>query len=967
MPTHRMTIGVGFVVMALAGAVLGQTNVYVDTNATGPGHDGASWCTAYREVHAALSAAGPNTIVRVADGTYLPDLTGLADPRAATFQLINGVTLKGGYAGCGATDPDDRDVGGYETILSGDIGAAGVVADNSYHVVTGSGTIATAVLDGFTITGGYADGGGWEDLGAGMNNTTGSPTLRDCTFRDNNCAHGGAGMYNRASSSPALTNCTFQDNTAATFGGGMHNYDNSRPVLDNCLFIGNTATDGGGLQNHTGCNATLTNCTFTGNTATTSGGALHCVGSSPTLANCVLWGNTAPAAAAIHDDATSASTVTYSCIQDAVPGDGSVPYGGAANGNIDTDPLFAAVDDARLLPGSPCIDAADNAAAAGIATDLDGYPRFVDDLDTVDTGVGTPPIVDMGVYEYWPDCNTNGVPDDVDVAEGTSADCNTNGLPDECETLPAGVVYVDDSAVGGLNDGSIWTDAFVELADALTFGACRAEVIEIRVAGGTYSPDVSGLDDPRGATFSLVSGLAIYGGYAGSGNPADPDARDIALYETVLSGDLLGNNDPDAPAFFVDVLRTEDCYHVVTSHGTDATAVLDGFTITAGHAHDVLGGGGLHNTGSPTLARCIFRKNLGSSQSSQVRGGGMYNGSGGNPTLIDCTFSGNQVGSRPAYPARGGGMYSRFGSPTLINCTFSGNSTVAGTSSGAGDGAGMYIEGGSTTLTNCTFSGNWVDVDGDGGGLYNFIGSTTLTNCTFSGNWIELRGGDGGGMYSLFGSPTLTNCTFSGNSADGGGGGGMYNDQSTPTLANCILWGNTALTGAQIDDSLGSTTTATYSCIEGGWPGDGNIGDLPAHDPLFVDVDGPDDIPGTTDDDVRLSPGSPCINAGDDASLPADALDLDEDGDAGEPIPIDLDGHARVLCGGVDMGPYEFGIGDYDCDDDVDLADYAAWQRCVTGEDGGPYATGCEAFDYEYDGDVDLDDFTPFQLQFAGS
>ena len=80
----------------------------------------------------------------------------------------------------------------------------------------------------------------------------------------------------------------------------------------------------------------------------------------------------------------------------------------------------------------------------------------------------------------------------------------------------------------------------------------------------------------------------------------------------------------------------------------------------------------------------------------------------------------------------------------------------------------------------------------------------------------------------------------------------------------------------------------------------------------------------------------------------------------------DLDGHARVLCSDVDMGAYEFGIGDYECDPDVDPDDFASWDACMTDPDNGPYDPGCEAFDFEYDGDVDLSDFAGFQEVFEG-
>jgi hypothetical protein len=151
--------------------------------------------------------------------------------------------------------------------------------------------------------------------------------------------------------------------------------------------------------------------------------------------------------------------------------------------------------------------------------------------------------------------------------------------------------------------------------------------------------------------------------------------------------------------------------------------------------------------------------------------------------------------------------------------------------------------------------------------------------------------------------------------------------------------------GPQIHPGVG--TTATYSCVSGGWEGVGNID----ADPQFVDADGPDDLPGTLDDDLHLQSGSPCINAGTN-----DAPDLPE---------TDLDGYPRILCGRVDMGVYEHGIGDYDCDDDIDLDDFGAWDGCMTGP-AGPLARACRAFEFEFDGHIDLHDFARYQERFVG-
>lgn len=436
------------------------------------------------------------------------------------------------------------------------------------------------------------------------------------------------------------------------------------------------------------------------------------------------------------------------------------------------------------------------------------------------------------------------------------------------------IVYVDEHATGPMYDGSEWCTAFTDLQNALE-GA--ASWTTIRVADGTYTPDWETGD--RWATFRLVNGVRLEGGYVGCGAP-DPDERDIELHETILSGDL---NDDDGPDF---ENYGDNSYHVVTGNSTDASAVLDGFTVTGGNADS-----------SDYLHDC---------------GGGIYNDNS-SPTLINCTFSGNIA---DGYYGHGGGMYNqRFSHPTLTNCTFTGNIAH-------GYGGGIYNFTSNPTLTNCTVVENTA---GNGGGMVNFGGSPIVTNCIFSGNSAY---GPGGGMYSHLGNPMLTNCTFTGNTAHGYGGG-MYSSGGSPILTNCIFWDDTP---DEIDSYSGSVT---YSDIEGGYSGIGNR----MFDPLFVNPDA---------GDYRLSEGSRCINAGDPDFAPG---------------TTDLDGHARVLCGRVDMGAYEFGIGDHDCDQAVDLFDFAQWQTCMTGPGGGPYAEGCEAFDFEYDGDVDLVDYAAVQAR----
>ena len=278
--------------------------------------------------------------------------------------------------------------------------------------VGSSPTVTNCTFSGNTAFGGGGDGGGMfnvqsnpmvtnctfsgnsaDDRGGGVYNLVSSPTVTNCAFSADTADFGG-GMFNDFVSSPTVTHCTFSDNTADVRGGGMYNFV-STPTVTNCTFSGNSAADGAGMANDNS-NSTVTNCTFAGNAAG-SGGGSHNLSSSLTVINCVIWGNSPDQ---LFDEPASTTAVLFSDIQGGWPG----------IGNIDADPLFVDPDndDYHLSAGSPCIDAGDNTAVPKeIVTDLDGNPRFVDDLQTPDCQqaprqCGDPPVVDMGAYEFQP-------------------------------------------------------------------------------------------------------------------------------------------------------------------------------------------------------------------------------------------------------------------------------------------------------------------------------------------------------------------------------------------------------------------------------------------------------------------------------------------------------------------------------------------------------------------------------------
>lgn len=274
------------------------------------GGDGTSWGRPFRTLQEALSAAagsgGTITQIWVAAGTYRPDQTA-ANPlgtgsRSATFQLLNGVAIYGGFA-CGALDLSERDPAANVTILSGDLAENdgpnfANYGENSYHVVTGSGTNATAVLDGFTITGGNANGTNPDERGAGMTSVSGSPSIIRCRFVANR-SQGAGGGVRLTGSSPSFTDCEFTGNTAVTSGGAM-TLDTSHPLLLRCILTNNRTTggncdlDGGGGVKCAESSPTIRECVFEGNTTVCSGGAVFAhTSSNPIVEECEFRGNSA--------------------------------------------------------------------------------------------------------------------------------------------------------------------------------------------------------------------------------------------------------------------------------------------------------------------------------------------------------------------------------------------------------------------------------------------------------------------------------------------------------------------------------------------------------------------------------------------------------------------------------------------------------------------------------------------------
>lgn len=400
----------------------------------------------------------------------------------------------------------------------------------------------------------------------------------------------------------------------------------------------------------------------------------------------------------------------------------------------------------------------------------------------------------------------------------------------------ARLIYVNYAATGA-KDGTSWTNAYTDLQAALGTASSGDEVW---VAAGTYRP-TSGTS--RSVSFQMETGLAIYGGFAGT--EAALTDRDPKANLTVLSGDIGTEGN-----------QADNSYHVVAANNADGTAVLDGFTVRDGNASEYLAndGGGMYvSGGSPSVTNVIFSGNLAAD-----RGGGLAVGVGASVTVTDTAFTDNHSGQGGGMDATDGSMWSP-ASSTLTNVTFTGN-----TASRFGGG---LAAGGRLRLTNATITENRAV---SGGGLA--VGEADFV--PDSDNAV------------------LTNITVVGNT-----GGGLEVFTGDPLIANSIFWGNT---GAQIYapawNSLRFVVAVVLigtNVVEGGCPLGILCDALVTADPRLGALA---DNGGATQT-IALAVDSPAIDVGTDDFCPA----TDQRG-VGRPKD-GPDADTKATC---DLGAYEY-------------------------------------------------------------
>ncbi|HVZ94305.1 MAG TPA: right-handed parallel beta-helix repeat-containing protein [Phycisphaerales bacterium] len=580
---------------------------------------------------------------------------------------------------------------------------------------------------------------------------------------------------------------------------------------------------------------------------------------------------------------------------------------------------------------------------------------------------------------------------------------------------PGAVIFVNAGLGTGANNGDSWSDAFrgrLGLKNALNVAQAGDEVW---VAQGTYAPATAGGD--LSASFIVASGVRVLGGFAGG--ESDAAQRDSDAHVTVLTGDLNSNDGAqDGP-------ENDNSFHVVQISNANASTVLDGLTIEGGLADTRAGGsdppfreggGILIQNSSPVIRRCRVRNStagtfgggisviggsitvencaftggrapVGANMSSRalastsvrrctfiesdvnentVRGGGIASGAAlttaGDASHIeieDCYFS---IQELPFLAADGLGVHVGGGTANIRRCAFVRNIQVGG---GGGISVGTFAEGPGTsaTIDRCVFVGNEASFDG-GAAVYGHVGSTILlTNSVFTGN-------DRTGFCTIFSQGEeimLTNCTIANNGSPSAFHAAVLltGGVAVGSINNSIIWSNQSSSPSNAAMlPIGPTSISVNRSLVQGWTGQyPGVGTVNAN-PMFVDADGADNIAGTEDDDLRLSPGSPGIDRGDNSFIAAWSADLDGcPRRRDDPATVDTGVGAPPV---VDAGAYEFVVkcaGDANGDAAIGLADIAA---VIQGWGAGA-GDVCRCVDLDGSGTIGLGDIAAVIQNWGGS
>ncbi|HEO70975.1 MAG TPA: DUF1565 domain-containing protein [Candidatus Hydrogenedentes bacterium] len=298
---------------------------YVDKDNLSGVENGQTWQTAFTTIqpaiHAAASAGGGE--VWVAEGVYdeqRVSLMHVPEQDTGSLMLAAEVRLYGGFVGF-ETARNERNAAAHETVIEGRAVHGRAPAK---HVVVGADD---ALLDGFTITGGNANGVGDAGNGAGLFNEGVSPTVKNCKFVGNWASGWGGALFNTNQAAPTITQCAFDQNWAHEGGAGAASADHAAPTITKCSFTGNTAVQkGGALLNTSRSAAVVRESTFDANTAEWGGAVCTFDNATPALIDCTFTYNEANRGAALYTDSCPIKVTSCAFTYNAAGNNGGAAY-----------------------------------------------------------------------------------------------------------------------------------------------------------------------------------------------------------------------------------------------------------------------------------------------------------------------------------------------------------------------------------------------------------------------------------------------------------------------------------------------------------------------------------------------------------------------------------------------------------------------------------------------------------------
>lgn len=891
----------------------------------------------------------------------------------ASALVIEGLTIRNGWA---------SDGGGIRIFGSASPAIRECVFENCtatssggglYVFGTGSPTIQSCSF----VQNGANNGGGVYLSGPG------TPYVVDCSFNQNTAGFSGGGAY--VTAGPAsIAQCEFLGNNAGNNTGAIA-FWNATGAVDGCLIQGNTTHyHAGGLGIYEGSNVAITDTIIEQNVAQAeAGGAMVRWGNATaTFTDCAIRDNSLQAESshggglAVWDTYGSPTVLTRCTIENntaqGMGGGVVVIYGNSA------------------ITMTECVVQHNQSVwhGGGIAIqNVDGAPTSIILGSTISFnsggqhggGLATEASVTINDCQFVGNTAGGGGAVAVHGSIGVLAATNTTFEQNIAE-VDGGGIHLSLGAFANLEHTSLLNNVAGIGGGAL----CANFSILLTVTDSTFEGNSAGW--AGGGIFALNNATLVIADSAFNENTAlhvggavHADNSLLTATNTLFqanSVDLYGGGILLAWGASASL---EGCDFLGNTAGHDGGAVRasENADLTATsctfEGNTASNGGAMHVGGSSSV---ILNESSLQYNDAASLGGGLSLSGGSSAELQDCLVFWNTA------QHDAGAVWAADSTLAASNSDFMGN--TAGVVAGA-----IRMAGSDVAFEDCRFEYNSAGVDG--GAIYAMASSVlTATRSVFHGNAAQLAGGGifardhapeesthvtlvdcvvtentagtfGGGVAGhgvAAESPTnfsFRNTLYAGNFASADGALSLYDcsaDATNCTIVQNASFGGTAVRVSNAYASLanlivrnntpsnflisGGTGGATYSNIQGGWSGAGNI-DV---DPVFVDAAG---------GDYRLAEGSPCIDAGDNAYVVND---------------YDLDGNPRIADGNgdgvavVDMGAYEFQPSQPDCPGDlngdnvVNLSDLAQLLAHYGMTAGAAYQDG----DLDGDGDVDLSD-----------